>query len=241
MPLYVRDTNLVNVRVGDILAYHAKGIIPEGDFLGALITAFEGSKGLDGLSGPYDDITHLAWVRRMPTPTAEVVEVKPSIFKVVDSQVTTYVEKTETAWADENPMRIRKHSHSGIKLEATWPSVQENVIDWENAWMRVFRIREFTAQMIEATMAFNDDMIDWQYDIADFCTFGNLRLPNAKICSELVADNAYYGSLAVTLKYGIALTPDIAGNKDTQKTPNDILNSGLVYPIKYQGLLKNVN
>jgi hypothetical protein len=232
--MQVKDTHLTNVQVGDVLAWHNRG-----DFLGNVISALQPSPGPNHTPGHYTDIVHVAFVRRVPNPNAEVVEVRPGIFALKHEENYSLYEDKKTAWHDVVSHQPRFYSTAGVKLEATNPCVQENVIDWADPHMLVWRVRDLTPKMVQMTMLFADDMLGYQYDKANFLTFGAIRRPNARICSELVAESVYQGSLSVTKEYGIALTPDIAGNKDTQKTPNDIGNSGFVYELKFQGARGN--
>ena len=226
----VKDTNLINVQVGDILLFKAKGLL-QGDFLGELIATFEGG------SGRY---THAARVRDLPNPEAEVEEVQPGIFKVYKSETWIEEVKKETPFEGEFDCQKLLKSESGIKLEATWPKCREWVIDWENESMEVWRCRNLTDENIADIIKLNQDMVGWDYNIAEFLTFGLLNQAAAKICSQFVAEPVYTTTLLRGCKngnYAIALTPDLAGIKDPEITPNDLYSSGFLYKIRYQGIL----
>lgn len=242
----VKDTWISNVQQGDLLFYRYRGLIPEGDFLGALIAGMEGNTGTDrddkakGFSK--GDYTHVSRIRRTPDPEADVIEVSEDIYKVENSQTTTIDGVRPTIWEDTDQIVTRKFSKSGVKFEATWPKCQEWVIDWENPWMTVWRIRTVTPDDIKVIMALDDAAIGKQYDLAQFVTFGNLRLPSANICSEVAALHPYLASIAVNALYNkerapIILTPDVKGMLDPLITPNDNINSGMLYKIRHNGKL----
>jgi len=239
----VKDTYLSTVKIGDLLLYRYRGLIPEGDFLGALIAWGEGNTGRDGKPGfSKGDYTHVARVFDCPDPEAEVEEVKPGIFRVIDSKMETNLESRPSFWEDEIIQVKRQKSRAGIKFEATWPLCQQWVIDWENPYMEVWRMRDIKLEDLKVIRALDDAAIGKQYDLAEFITFGNLRLPNAAVCSEIAATHPYYASIAVNTLYSldrapIILTPDVKEMLDTEITPNDVINSGRVYKIRYQGLL----
>jgi hypothetical protein len=242
--LQVKDTNLINLKVGDVLMYRAGDTLwPDWDILGALIAGLEGNKGTDrdpripGYS--HGDYTHCAWVKHLPDPEAEVVELhdRPGIFKIKDGRTWDEVELRPGRWDEEPVVEVKRlRSKMGIRIHATWPCVKEESVDWENKHMEVWRIRRATPLIIGGIMKLADDMLGWQYDIADFMTFGNIHLPGARICSEYIEDPTYNASMLLSEEYPICLTPDVAGNGDKQKTPNDIINSGEMIKVVYQGL-----
>ena len=82
-----------------------------------------------------------------------------------------------------------------------------------------------------------NDMIGYKYDLANFLSFGGVHLAAARICSEFISDLAYNASMLRGSDYPLCLTPDISGNQDAQKTPNDLINSGEMFRVPFQGLL----
>jgi hypothetical protein len=227
----VKDTNLINIKVGDILLFKYRGLIPEGDVLGFFIATLEGGKG---------QYTHAASVRDLPDPESEVIEVKPGIFKVADGSTWKEPYTVETPFDGNLETKERLRSHMGIKLEATWPKCQEWPIDWENEWMEVWRCRNLSPQNIADIIKIQEDMLGWEYNIAEFLSFGLLNQSAAKICSQFVAEPIYNTTLlrgCTNGNYAIALTPDLAGIKDQEVTPNDLYDSGFIYKIRHQGLL----
>ena len=239
--LLVKNTNLINIRKGDLLMFQAAGIL-NGDFLGELIATFEGGEGR---------YTHVASVRDIPNPEAEVVEVQPGVFQVKENQTVEEIE-VETQFEDYSKKGFLLHNDTGIKLEATFPKCREGAIDWANPWMEVWRIRDLTDQNIKDILKLQQDMVGigpvnghgehddaWDYNVAEFLTFGLLNQAAAKICSQFEADPVYVATLMRGCKngnYAIPLTPDLKGNRDPQKTPNDIALSGSAYRIQFQGL-----
>jgi hypothetical protein len=227
----VKDTNLVNVNQGDILLFKYRGLIPEGDVLGFFIATLEGGKG---------QYTHAASVRDIPDPEAEVLEVSPGIFKVTDGTTWKEPYTVETPYDGQTEQKERLRSHMGIKLEATWPKCQEWPIDWENAWMEVWRCRDLMPDNVSDIIKFQEDMIGWEYNLVEFLSFGLLNEAAAKICSQFVAEPIYSSTLlrgTANGNYAIALTPDLAGIKDQEITPNDLYDSEFLYRVHYQGLL----
>ena len=226
----VKDCNLINIQVGDILLFEARGLL-NGDFLGELIADLEGGKGR---------YTHAASVRDLPDPESDVEEVKPGIFKVSNGATWNEPYTEETQYADSPEQKNRVRSHMGIKLEATFPKCQEWPIDWENEWMSVWRVRNLSPDNIKDIIRAQEDMIGWDYNIAEFLTFGLLNQAASKICSQFVSEPIYNTTLFrgnLAGNFPIALTPDLAGIKDPEITPNDIYDSGNVFRVKYQGLL----
>ncbi len=245
--LLVKDTKLINIRRGDLLLYKAEGLL-NGDFLGELIATFEGG------TGRY---THAAVVRDVPDPNAPVYQVTERdgapIFKVKERQWTE--EQTlDTPWSDENSnpitnKRIILRNTQGVKLEATWPKCRQWVIsEWDSEFLQVFRVRYMLPQNIEDMLKFQADMAGgfeqndgWDYNVAEFLTFGLLNQAAAKICSQFFAEPVYNSTLIHGCKLGdcaIALTPDLRGIRDPQITPNDLQMSGFVWPVPFQGLLQ---
>jgi hypothetical protein len=177
----------------------------------------------------------------VPDTEAEVIEVKPNVFKILYSRSMDVSVKRPSIWDGEVNTVQRITSPAGIKFESTYPFARQWAIDWENPWMTVHRIRTITPDDIFVIRALDDASIGKQYDVSQFVTFGNLRLPNANICSEIGAMNPYLASIAVNALKGldrapIVLTPDIKGMFDPFITPNDLLNSGMLYKITHQGV-----
>lgn len=243
----VKDTYLSKIQPGDVLLYRAGALLwPDFDVLGALISGLEGNQGRDedgdGKTEPgrsKGDYTHCAWVRDIPDPEAEVEEVsdRPGIFKVKNGQTTFEVVEFPSEFADEKKTVNRLRCPMGIRVHATWPVVKEESVDWENPHMEVWRIRRMIPAIAAGVFRLANDMIGYQYDLAEFLSFGFLHLPSAKICSEFIADLAYNASILLSDEAPICLTPDISGNKDCEKTPNDIINSGEMIKIRFQGVL----
>lgn len=244
MTLRVKDTNLINLRPCDILMYRAGSLLwPDWDILGGLISGLEGNKGTSrdpnapGLSK--GDYTHCAWVRDIPDPEAEVEEVsdRPGVFKIKDGQ--TWLERVElpSPWCDEQQFADRLRCKMGVRVHATWPCVKEESIDWENPHMEVWRLRRLTPEIADGIIKLANDSIGFQYDIAEFLTFGAVHLPSSKICSEFISDLAYYASMLRGNGAPILCTPDLRGNRDCEKTPNDIINSEELVKVRFQGLL----
>jgi hypothetical protein len=244
-PLKVKHTKFMWLRPGDILMHRAGDLLwPDWDVLGNLIAGLEGNTGTDrdpkapGYSK--GDYTHCGWLRDMPDPEAEVEELsdRPGVFKIKDGNTWCRIEKVPGRWA-ESPVEdiCRLTSKMPIRVHATWPEVKEETIDLENKHMEIWRMRRVTPEIIAGVLKLANDMIGWKYDIADFLSFGNLHLPGAKICSEFISDIAYNTSLLLGKEYPICLTPDISGNADKQKAPNDLINSGELIKIDFQGLL----
>lgn len=228
--MLVKETNLSLIQTGDILLFKAAGLM-NGDFIGELIADLEGGRGR---------YTHGATVRDKPDPNAEVTEVRPGIFKVNDSNPWTESYQVETQYDNESITLQRLRSKRGIKLEATYPRCQESTIDWDNKWMEVWRCRYLTDDNIKDIIHAQEDMLGWDYNIAEFLSFGMLNQAAAKICSQFVAEPIYNTTLfrgTANGKYAIALTPDLAGIKDPELTPNDLYESGYLFRVRYQGLL----
>jgi hypothetical protein len=242
--LQVKDTNLANVRRGDIFMWRAGDLLwPDWDVLGGLIRTFEGNQGtardprVPGHGS--GDYTHGAWCVHPPHPEAVVVEVsdRPGIFRIEDGATWKEDEILPGRWAEE-PIcrRERLRSKMPIRLHATWPKVCEETVDLENPHMEVWRLRRATPEVIEGILKLAADMIGWQYDLAQFLTLGNLLLPGAQICSEFVKDPAYNASMLLTNEFPICLTPDLAGNADRITTPNDLINAEEMFRVSFQGL-----
>jgi hypothetical protein len=238
----VKDTNLINLQPGDVLMYRAGALLwPDFDVLGNLIKVVEGNKGQDrdpnapGLSS--GDYTHCAWVRDTPDPEAEVEEVQPGVFKVMDGQ--TWIEKIKmpTRWEGETETFERLCCKMGTRVHSTWPVVKQESIDWENPHAEIWRIRNMTPAIAAGIIKLANDMIGWKYDLAEFLTIGALHLPSAKVCSRFISDIAYNASMLLSDQAPMCLTPDISGNEDKIPTPNDLVNSGWLYKVRYQGIL----
>jgi hypothetical protein len=242
MSLFVKDTCLSLVRRGDFILYKAEGLL-NGDFLGELIATFEGGQGR---------YTHVASVRDVPEPNAAVTEIQPGIFKVEERQWKE-TQSYQTGFEGEVKTGEVLRNTAGIKLEATWPKCREGVINWESPWIEVWRVRNLTSQNIDDILRIQQDMVGyeamdnngqhadaWDYNIAEFLTFGLLNQAAAKICSQFEAEPVYTSTLIRGCRngnYPIALTPDLHGIKDPQITPNDLALSGWAYRVTFQGLL----
>jgi hypothetical protein len=254
----VKHTYLSRVKFGDRLVYRWKGLIPHLDFLGFIEVVGQGNTGTDrdpaapGFSK--GDATHMAIVTQLPDPEAEVELIRVDefgreIFKVKDSTTFIVEEHRTSKWQDEIDTIKRKTSAAGIKFEATWPRCQQWVIDWENEFMEVWRPRRAVPEDFIAERALFDidlgpdpERTAKQYDLAEFVTFGNVRLANAKICSEaasvrLCEASTVVNALADLKRAPIVLTPDLKGILDPFITPNDNINSGELYRVTFQGLL----
>lgn len=244
MGLKVKDTYLSRLHKCDILMYMYAGIIPNLDVLGAIIVAGSGNEGRDRDQDGKPDIgpgkgiyTHCAWLRDLPDPEAEVEEVRPGIFKVKDHAIWTEQVKRPAHYQDSWKIDEYKRSKAGIRVHATFPQVCEETADYDNAQMEVWRIRNLTPEVAEGITKLINDMVGYNYNIAEFVTFGLVRQAHAKICSQFIGEPAYYASMLLD-KQPITLTPDISGIRGDQIiTPNDIINSGSVFRPTYQGLL----
>lgn len=243
--LQVKHTCLSLVRRGDIALWRAGDLIwPDWDVLGNLIASLEGNTGTDrdpkapGFSK--GDYTHCAWIRDAADPEAEVEEVsdRPGVFKIKNGDTWLREEQIPGRW-NEQPIQTvsRLASRMPIRVHATWPEVKEETIDLENPHLEIWRLRRATPAIIEGIMKLANDMIGYKYDVAEFLTFGQLHLPGARICSEYISDLAYNASMLRGEDFPICATPDLLGNRDAEKTPNDIVNSGEIFRIRFQGLL----
>jgi len=245
--LLVKDTKLSNVKRGDLILYRAEGLM-NGDFLGELIADLEG--------GPLR-LTHAAMVRDVPDPNARVIQVGERngtpIFKVEECQTIETITR-ETPFDGETKYGQILRNTMGVKLEATFPKCREwSIAEWDSEFIQVYRIRNLTPQNIEDIIQLQQDMVGfesfdlkgnhpdaWEYNIAEFLTFGLLNQAAAKICSQFVADPVYTSTLlrgCSNGNYALPLTPDLRGNRDPEKTPNDLILSGFCYRIDHQGLL----
>lgn len=239
----VKDTNLSKLQKCDIMMYMYAGIFPALDILGGIIVAGEGNEGRDRNQDGKPDVgpgkgiyTHCAWLRDLPDPEAEVEEVRPGIFKVRDH--STWTEKVERPGHYQSQIVIKKRTRSkaGMRVHATFPQVREETADYDNEHMEVWRIRNLMPEVAEGIVKLINDMIGYQYNIAEFLTFGLARQAHARICSQFIGEPAYYASMLLG-KQPIELTPDIAGIRGDQLiTPNDLINSGSVFRPTFQGL-----
>jgi len=246
--LCVRDTYLSAVKPGDLILYKAQGLM-NGDFLGELIARLEGGD---------LRLTHAAIVRDVPHPEAEVYQAGERngepIFKVREREWFDNFE-LETQWEGEKVPGVIKRNTMGMKLEATYPVCREwPIAEWDSEHIEIFRVRNLTADNVADVLHAAQDMVGtgpfddkgnhadaWQYNIAEFLTFGFLNQAAARICSEFCAVPIYNSTLlrgCANGKYAIALTPDLRGIRDPEITPNDLILSGMAFPIKFQGLLK---
>lgn len=243
--LRVRDTNMMNLRQGDVILHRAGDLLwPEWDLLGGLIAGLEGNDGTSrdprakGYS--YGGYTHCGWLRDLPDPNAEVEELpdRPGVYKIKDGSTWTGGVLLPGRWDEEKILKAnRLCSKMPIRVHCTWPCVLEETLDLENKNLEIWRMRRATLEIIDGCLKLANDMIGYQYDLADFLTFGALHLPSASKCSDFISDIAYNASMLLGNDYPICLTPDIAGNADKSKTPNDLVNSEELIKIKFQGLL----
>lgn len=244
--LFVRDTKLANIQRGDLILYEAQGL-HNGDFLGELIARLEGGD---------LRLTHAATVRDVPDPNAKVYQVAERdgmpIFKVEERAWLEQV-NFETPYEEYPKMGVIKRNTMGIKLEATFPKCQEwPIAEWDSRFIKIFRVRNLTPKNIEDVIRLQQDMVGteefdakgihkdaWDYNLAEFLTFGLLNQVAAKICSQFVAEPYYTSTLlrgCANGNYPIALTPDLRGMRDNEITPNDLIMSGMAWPVKFQGL-----
>ena len=242
MTILVKDTQLSLVRPGDILLYKAEGL-QNGDFLGELIATFEGGQGR---------YTHAAIVRDIPNLDSICTEVRPGIFKVDETKIIQKITRETEFDGEAQPGEILRNT-MGVKLESTFPTAREWGIDWENAWMEVWRVRNLTPANVANILKIQQDMAGfepfdangnhldaWAYNIAEFLTFGLLNEAAAKICSQFVAEPVYIETLLNgngAGKYPIALTPDLRGIRTPEIVPNALVLSGQAYKVAFQGLL----
>lgn len=243
-PLKVKHTKFMWLRQGDILMHRAGDLLwPDWDVLGNLIASLEGNTGTgrDPKAAGYSkgSFTHCGWLRDLPDPEAEVEELsdRPGVYKIKDGSTWKREVQLPSRWEGLLDVKERLTSKMPVRVHATWPVVKEETIDLENKNLEIWRMRRATPEIISGIIKLANDMIDWKYDTADFLTFGNIHLPGARICSEFIEDLAYNASMLLSENYPICLTPDIAGNADKQKTPNDLINSGELIKIDFQGLL----
>jgi len=243
--IQVKHTYLSHLLPGDMLFFLAAGI-DHGDYLGELIAQLEGGT---------QRITHVATLRDSPDPEARLDEVRLDIFKVAFRPGNEWIEefRVETEYEDQFGRGFRKRHDAGIKLEATWPKCREASVDWENENMFVRRIKDLTAANVQDVLRLQGDMVGtgpfnkdgnhedaWDYDLAEFLTFGLLHQAAAKICSRFGAEPYYTTTLLRgTSKgnYPIALTPDLKGMRDPEITPNEIYLSENTSAVRFQGLL----
>ncbi len=241
----VKHTYLSKVQRGDIPMWRAGALLmPDWDALGTLIKLFEGNTGTDrdpkapGFSK--GDYTHCGWIGEPADPEAEVKEVsdRQGIYKIKDGSTWETDEELPGQWDEEPIIKVKRTmSHMPIRIHSTFPVVRRETIDLENPHLEMWRLRRATPEIVEGILKLANDMIGYRYDLANFLTFGGLHLAAARICSEFVSDLAYYASMLRGKEYPICCTPDIAQNRDAQKTPNDLINSGELVRVTHQGLL----
>lgn len=244
-PIKVKHTKLMWLQQSDILMHCAGDLLwPDWDVLGNLIKTFEGNKGTDrNPNAPgwsKGDYTHCGWLRDLPDPEAEVEELpdRPGIYRIKEGRTWMRKEVLPGRWAEKTEVEVeRLSSYMPVRVHATWPEVKEETMDMENKHLEVWRMRRATPEIAWGILKLANDMIGWKYDLVDFLSFGNLHLPGAKICSEFISDIAYNASMLLGAEASICLTPDISGNADKQKVPNDLINSGELIKVDYQGLL----
>lgn len=240
----VKHTYLSRLQKMDILMYKYAGIIPALDILGGIIVLGEGNLGRDRDGDGNPDVgpgkgiyTHCAWLRDIPDPEAEVEEIRPGIFRIKDHSIYHETYKYPGYYHNEVKTVIRKRSKAGTRVHATFPECVEEAADLDNEHMEVWRIRNLTEKVADGIEILINDMIGYQYDVAQFVTFGLLNLGHARICSQFIGEPAYYASKLLG-ETAIELTPEIAGIRDDKLiTPNDLVNSGGIFRPTYQGLL----
>jgi hypothetical protein len=245
--LLVRDTKLSNVRRGDVILYRAEGIM-NGDFLGELIADLEGGS---------LRLTHAAMVRDVPDPNAKVIQVGERngipIFKVEERRIIETIMRETPFYGESKYGQILRNT-MGVKLEATFPKCREwSISEWDSEFIQIYRIRNLTPQNIEDIIRMQQDMVGfesfdtkgnhpeaWDYNIAEFLTYGLLNQAAAKICSQFIAEPVYMSTLlrgCANGNYALPMTLDLRGNRDPEITPNDLILSGFAWPVPFQGLL----
>lgn len=235
MTLRVKDTYLSAVIHGDIGMHRSKGILA-GDALGDLIVLGEGNRGRDedgdGILEPgrsSGDYTHCFFVTQPPDPEAEV----------------------EVARIDEHTgrkiYRVKDKSKAGLKCHATWPCIKEEPIDWTESHFQLWRVREISRKYWAAGKVIPPEVwrvVKWArdrrgrvYNWLQFVTFGLLQLSNSWVCSHFIFDGYFESTQAD--KEPIVLSPD--GMFDQLATPNDLINSGKMIRVRYDGVRSEPN
>lgn len=231
MTLRVKDTYLSAVIHGDIGMHRAKSLL-QGDVLGQIIVVGEGNAGRDedgdGKKEPgrsSGDYTHCFFVTRPPDPEAEV-------------EIVRMDEKT-----GRKIYKVKDRNKSGLKCHATWPCVKEEPIDWDwdSDYFELWRVREISRHYWGAGKQVPPEVwriIKWArdrrgkiYNWLQFMTFGLLHLPNSWVCSHYIFDGCFESTQHDT--HPIILSPD--GMFDQLATPNDLINSGKMIRIRYDG------
>ncbi len=226
----VKNTYLGAVLHGDAGMHLSKGFLA-GDVLGGIIVLGEGNRGRDEdgdgkpepgrSSGNY---THCFIVTQPPDPEAEVEIV---------------------GWSNAGRAiyKVKDRKKSGLKCHATWPFVKEEPIDWDSDFFELWRVRSISKRSWARLKTLPPEVyriVKWArdkrgkvYNWLQFITFGLLHLPNSWVCSHFLFD-AYYESTQFT-DNPIVLSPD--GVFDQLATPNDLINSGKMIRVRYDGRL----
>lgn len=230
--LKVKDTYLSTILKGDIGMHKAKSLM-DGDVLGQIIVVGEGNGGRDedgdGDNEPgrsSGDYTHCFLVTEPPDPEAEVEQVK------IDIRTGHKIYK------------VKDRKKSGLKCHSTWPVVKEEPIDWDRSteFFELWRVRTISRnywQNGKTLPLIVDHVIRWArgkkgriYNIAEFLTFGLLRFSHSWKCSNFISE-AFY-EVSQFEEKPIVLSP--TGKFDPFVTPNDLINSGQLFRVRYDGL-----
>lgn len=224
--LKVKDTYLSKVRVGDVLMF-VRG--EKGDWLGHIIVWGSGNKGRDrDGDGKRDQghgkgtYTHTGWIKETPDPEAEVKEVGKDdagriVYEVIDPK------------------------KAGVLVHATWPKVKAEPVKWGEKTIELWRIRAFAHEfekygsslMAQRCVNWASERIGRVYNIVQFLTFGFLRLSFSWVCSGLVFRPVKRFTRFISQQ--VILSPE--GRFDKLPTPNDLVNSGKMYRVRFTGLL----
>lgn len=230
MSLKVKDTYLSSVIKGDIGMHTAKSLL-EGDVLGQIIVLGEGNSGRDedgdGEKEPgrsSGDYTHCFIVTEPPDPEAEVIHVRTD--KLTGRKI----------------YKVKDRKKAGLKCHSTWPVVKEEPINWDSDHFQLWRVRSISQHYWKNNKTLPksiDHVIEWArdkkgkfYNVVEFLTFGLIRLAHSWKCSNFVSD-AFFESTQFDDE-AIILTPD--GRFDPFVTPNDLINSGKMIRVRYDGL-----
>jgi hypothetical protein len=232
MTLRVKDTYLSAVIHGDIGMHRAKSLL-QGDVLGQIIVVGEGNQGRDE-DGDGDrepgrssgDYTHCFFVTQPPDPEAEVEVVRTD--KVTGRKI----------------YKVKDKKKSGLKCHSTWPCVIEEHIDWDSDYFELWRVREISRRYWAANKTIPPEVwriVKWArdkrgkiYNWLQFLTFGLIHIPNSWVCSHFIFDGCYESTQF--MDEPIIVSPD--GVFDQLVTPNDLINSGKMIRIRYDGAMK---
>lgn len=220
----VCDTYLSRALLGDIGMHRKK----PWEFLGWLITTFQGNKGRDrDGDGVRDegfskgDYTHCFIVTQLPEPDAEVKEVRPGFFEV----------KNPIIKKDSEGRII--YSSAGMKCHATYPRVIQESINWGETHFELWRPRNVSGEDVTKVIQWARSKIGRGYNLWQFVTIGLVAKLNEWVCSHFVFD-AFYKTTQFK-PHPVILSPE--GKLDNLATVNDLVNSGKMYKIRYDGLL----